>query len=244
MTSGTPFNTGQHGKLQTILNIAVTTALPKIAAELSDPKAVLKALENKTEVLSGHLGDHAVEVITRMMACALPRLERASLTTSEWYYPTSVVRQDSTSYPPTTGLRIYSIGGGRYEDIASKANPVPAGTVINFDIHEVHKKDTLDAEIEYTLPTRFLDESVVNAIIAETLLKQPRGNPGKFPIDRHILIYQPKQVVDFHWRGDESAWNIYTWPRRKREDDYNTLVQHHHTWFGWDAGTWVLSPAN
>lgn len=241
--SGTPFTHPQLTKLLTVLNTAIAAALEDIAVKFADPKAVLTLLQNKPEALSRHVGDHAVEVITRMMACALPRLERASLTTSEWYYPTSVVRQDSMSYPPTTGLRIYDISGGGYGHIASKANPVPAGTVINFDIYEVPKKETLDAEIEYTLPTRFLDESAVNAIIAETLLKQPRGTPGKFPTDRHILIYQPKQVVDFHWRDKESAWGIWTWSRRKREDSYNK-VNDHFTWFGWDAGTWVLTPAN
>ena len=52
---GTPFTTGQLGKLQGDVNIAVTTALPNVAAKFPDPKAVLKAIEGRREILARRL---------------------------------------------------------------------------------------------------------------------------------------------------------------------------------------------
>ena len=43
---GTPFTPGQLGKLQSMVNIGIATALPKLA-EKYDPKAMLKTLDGR-----------------------------------------------------------------------------------------------------------------------------------------------------------------------------------------------------
>ncbi len=216
--SGTPFSTGQLGKLQTILNTATATALPEIAEQFGDPKVVLEALKNKTEVLAGHLKDLIVQAIKRMMV--LVHRERASLTTS--------VRYDSSSLQTGNGLWVYD---GYTNLVASKAKPVESGTTFNSDIHEIGRpQGATDAEIEGALPNgHFFDETAVNAIIAEVRAKQPNGEKGRFPTDRVILIYLSSCVVYFHWGAGDSEWVVGAW---RRDDDE------------WGAGGWVLSPAN
>ena len=216
--SGTPFTPGQLGKLQTIVNTAATTALPQIAAQFRDPKAVLEALKNKTSVLAEHLEELVAQAIRRMMV--LVRRGRASLTTS--------ARYDSASLQTRKGLWVYD---GYTKLVASKAKPVEGGTTFDFDIHEIGQpQGAADAEIEGALPKEhFFDETAINAIIAEAVAKQPNGEPGKFPTDRVILLYTDSCVVDFYWYAVDAEWLVGTWYRDVHR---------------WHAGVWVLSPAN
>src|SRR3990167_10887199 len=66
---GTPFTPGQLAKLQTVVNIAVATALPKVA-EKYDPKVVLKALEGRGEVFAGHIETMLEQAINSMLVLA------------------------------------------------------------------------------------------------------------------------------------------------------------------------------
>lgn len=218
--TGTPFTAGQLGKLQSILTIGVSTALPKVATKLGDPKAVLKALDRKGEILAGHL-EVALESAIRCMLVLVP-LKEVSLTLS-------ACREPLRFFQTRKGLWAY---GDFNNLVVAKAKPVDAGTKFPVNISEIAAEDgAIDAEIEAALPKQHLfDESAVCAIVAEMISKQPNGETGDLENTGCAnLLYTSSCVVVVVWYSVGREWDVNTW---------------HRVDYRWYAGHRVLSPGN
>ena len=216
--SGTAFSAGQMAELQSIFATSGSTALPKAAAKFGDPRAVLKALKDKNEVLAGRLETAFESAIKGMLT--LIRFGQSSLTLSARHEPTAFYRTCS-------GIYVWEDFRGR---IVSKAKPTEAGASFKVNIDELGAELT-DEEIENGLPKKHLfDESTLCAIIAEMISKQPNGEAGDLENTGYVnLLYTQSCVVGVGWSSGERGWGVYAWDR-----------------FGgrWNAGGRVLSPAN
>lgn len=192
---GTPFSTGQLGKLQAIVSIAVSTALPRVAVKFSDPKSVLRALSGKGEILAQRLEAALEQAINGMLA--LIRRGQMTLTISE--------RRDPDVYYRTReGLWIY---GGFRDLVVAKAKPVEPGTTFKVDEDELGETLT-DEEIEAALPKNHLfDESAGSAIVAEMIETEQ--------LDKNCvyLLYTSSCVVLVGWDAGLSEWDVLAWYR-------------------------------
>lgn len=218
MKGETAFSPGQMGELQSIVSVSVSTALPKVAAKLGDPKAVLKALKNKGEVLAGHLEGVIEQAIGRMLVL-IPR-EPVSLTLVERHNPDAYYRNRS-------GLYVWDDFRSR---VVTKAKPVEKGMAIDAEVYELGR-DATDKEIEDALPKNHLfDESTLCAIVAELVDKQPGGKAGDLENTGRVnLFYTSSCVVFVYWSASVAGWYVSTWHRDGRR---------------WRAGRRVFSPAN
>jgi len=221
MKNGTPFNLGQLVKLQNFLNIGVATVLPIVAARLGKPQAVLKAFDGKGAVFARHL-EPVLEQVIKSMLLLVP-LKSLKFTLSARHEPSSFYKSRER----------LSVCDGFAKLVLPNAKPVEAGTTFEFDVSEIRtpqwENGMRDEEIEDSLnEEHFFDDSSVCAIIAEAITKQPRCEPGEFPVHnvRHILLYTRTSLVAF--AGDGCEWYVNAWPRN---------VCTHGT------GCWVLSPA-
>jgi hypothetical protein len=216
--SGTPFTIGQLGKLQNIINIGVTTALPSVAAKFGDLKTVLKALDGKGEILADRLESALVNAIGSMLFL-VPR-NPVSITVGTRHDPDSF-------YQNRSGLCVWDEFRSR---VVSKAKPTEAGTKFALDSHELGSRAT-DEEIEDALPKNHIfDETAVCAIIAELIGKQPSGEAGDLENTSEAnLLYTSSCVVFVSWLAGDSEWFVGMWDRGG---------------YGWSAGPRVLSASN
>lgn len=117
---GTPFAPGQLQKLQTVINIGIATALPKVA-EKYDPKVVLKALEGRGEIFAGHI-ETALEQALNSMLVLAPK-GSVAVTLAERHDP-------DTFYRTRSGLYVWD----DYRNlVVAKAKPSEAGTIFKSD---------------------------------------------------------------------------------------------------------------
>jgi|GEM_PF-3561016 len=217
--SGTPFTTGQLGKLQSIVSIGVTTALPKVAERFGDPKVVLKALEGRGEIFAGHLEGALEQAINRILIL-IPR-DPVSLTVDKHHEPDAFYRSRSGEIYVWDEFR---------KRIVSKAKSTKEGTSFKVNVSEL-VQDATDEQIEGALAKNHLfDESAVCAIIAEMIGKQPNGEAGDLINNSYAnLFYTASCVVSVFWSGGDRRWGVYAWGRGGDR---------------WVAGCRVLSPAN
>ncbi|MGA8611710.1 MAG: hypothetical protein WB760_08315 [Xanthobacteraceae bacterium] len=132
----------------------------------------------------------------------------------------------ATFYQTRDGLFVYDDYTNR---IASKARPVPAGTVYQLAFAELSEEAT-DKQIERSLPKNYLfDEGAVCAIVAELIGKQQRGELGNLEhTGKANLLYAASCVVVVRWSAGYRGWNVFAWRRGGSR---------------WHAGPRVLSPA-
>ena len=214
---GTTFAQGQLAQLSSNINIAVATALPKVA-EKYDPKVVLKALEGRGEVFAGYIETMLEQAINSMLVLA----PRGSVTV------TLTERHDPDEFYRTReGLYVW---GDYRSRIVTKAKPSEAGTTVKIESAEL-MRDLTDAEIEAALPKGHLfDETQVSAVIAGLIAKQPNGEEGALVnTGRANLFYTDSYVVRVRWVADDRMWYVGAC----RRDDGR-----------WRAGFQVFSPAN
>ena len=220
MKSGTAFASGQLAELQAMFSPAAAVALPKAAATFGDPKAVLRALKDKSEVLASHLEAAIAQAIGRMMVLT-PR-GSVSVVLAEPHDPDPYYRTRS-------GLWVL----GDYRNrIVSKAKPLATGTTFAVDISEIGAENgATDKEIEGALPKQHLfDESAICAIVASMITKQMGGTVGDLENTGKVnLFYTLSCVVRVVWGAGSAEWNVYTWYRDGRR---------------WRAGRRVFSPGN
>lgn len=215
---GTPFSTGQLGKLQSVVSIAVSTALPRVAAKFDDPKAVLKALEGKGEIFAGHLESALAEALGQMLVL-VPR-PTVTVTLTERHDP-------DTYFKTRKGLYVY----GDFRDrVVAKARPTEGGSRFTLSVADL-AHDATDEEIESALPAAHLfDESAVCGVIAGLIALQPTGEVGSLANTGYAnLFYTRSCVVDVDWNADYASWRVDAWLRGDG---------------GWDAGVRAFSPAN
>jgi len=215
---GTPFTPGQLGKLQTVVNIAVATALPKVA-EKYDPKVLLKALDGRGKIFAGHLEVALEQVLDNMLILA-PRGAR-TVTLAERHDP-------DVFYRTCSGLHVWDDFRSR---IVAKARPSEVGATFKIESFEL-RQDLTDAEIEAALPKRHLfDETQVCAIIAGLIAKQPNGEEGPLINNGYAsLFYMSSYVAHVRWRRAGSRrWSVHAWLCGGD---------------GWNAGNQVFFPAN
>ncbi len=215
---GTPFNTGQLGKLQNIVNIGVATALPKVAEKLGDPKRVLKALDGRGAIFAGRL-ELALETAITSMLVIIPR-GSTTITLTERHYP-------PTYYQTREGLWV---SDSFREHVVMNARPVEAGETFKVDFGDIGLEDgATDAEIEAGLPRHF-EEYEVCAIIAGLIAKQPKGEEGDLLNNGYAnLFYTSGRVVDVRWSADDGEWGVDAWRRVDRR---------------WSRGRRVFAPSN
>ena len=199
--SGTPFTPGQLGKLQSVVSVAVATALPKAAARFNDPKAVLKALDGKGKIFAGHLESALEEAIGRMMVLVSRPLVTVSLTE----------RHDPDAYYQIKkGLHVW---GDFRERVVAKARPTEAGTTFTLAVADLGR-DATDEDIEAALPTAHLfSETAACAAIAGLIAGQPHGGVGSLLTERVNLFYTSSCVVFADWHAVSREWNVSPWPR-------------------------------
>ena len=214
---GTPFTPGQLGKLQTVVNIAVATALPKVAAKY-DPKVVLKALDGRGEIFAGHLEVALGQALNSMLVLTPKGV--TTITLNEKHDP-------DVFYRTRSGLYVWDDFRSR---IVAKAGPSEVGTTFEVESFEL-KQDLTDAKIEGALPKEHpFDETQVCAVIAGLIAEQPNGEKGPLINNGYAnLFYVGSRVVNVHWDAGRRGWHVYMW----RRDNY-----------GWATGVQVFSPAN
>ena len=213
---GTTFTPGQLSQLGSSINIAVATALPKVA-EKYDPKVVLRALEGHGEIFAGHIETMLEQAINSMLVLA--PLGTTTLTLAERHDP-------DTFYRTREGLYVWDDFRSR---IVAKAKPSEAGLVMKFERAEL-MRDLTDEKIEGTLPKDHLfDETEVCALIASLIAKQANGEEGVLLNTGYAnLFYTSSYVVFVDWDSDGREWDVSTYERGD----------------GWGAGDRVFSPAN
>ncbi len=190
MESGTALTAGQMAELHASVVGAVSTALPKVAEKFGDPKAVLKGIKDKTEILAARLEVALEEVLKSMLA--LIRRPQHSVTIFERCDP-------DTYYWTRPGLYVRK---GFRTCVVAKAKPVEAGT--NFQVNEDELSEALtDEQIENGLPKSHLfDESAVTAIIAEMI------GSGQLDKKCQYLLYTSSCVVNVDWFSVRSSWDV------------------------------------
>lgn len=195
---GTAFNPGQMTEFTNNVNVALATALPRVAAKFGDPKAVLAGIKDKTEVLAGRLETSIEEVVKSMMA--LIRRPQRSVTLS-------AKREPDAYYQTREGLWVH---GGFRSLVASKAEPVEVGATFKVNEDELGEAMT-DAEIEAGLPKRHLfDESAVSAIAAELI------ESGTLDKAKWYLLYTSSCIVSVQWDRVDRTWSVRVWARDDR----------------------------
>jgi hypothetical protein len=193
--TGTAFSPGQMAEFNSSVSGALAVALPNVAAKLGDPKAVLKGIKDKSEVLAARLESALEEVIKSMMA--LIRRPQRLVTIS-------ATRDPDTYYQTREGLRVYD---GFRNLVAARAKPVDTGTVFKVNEDELGQAMT-DAQIEAGLPKNHLfDESAVSAIVAELV------ESGKLDKNCLYLLYTSSCVVRLLWDDGDRAWYVNAWRR-------------------------------
>jgi hypothetical protein len=216
--TGTAFSAGQLAELQTMMTPSMAVALPKVAAKFPDPKAVLRALKDKGEILAGRL-EGALEAAIRGMMILIAR-DQVSITLDD--------RRDPGAYFQTrSGLYVY---GDFRSGVVSKAGPVAIGTSYKLDAADLGQ-DASDEAIESALSKdHIFAESPVCAIIAQLIAKQANGEEGTLLNNGYAnLFYTSSFVVDVYWDSGRGEWRVDTWGRGDR---------------GWGAGHRVFSPGN
>lgn len=214
-TTYTQFNHGQWTQLGNDVNIAVVTALPKVAAKF-DPKSLLKALEGKGQFVADKLGPALEQIFNSLFVLGTPGTVNITLTKP--HDPNIFFQTRSGLWVSADFQRL----------VVSNAKPVKAGTVFNLD-HALLTKDMTDAEIEAALPTEHLvDESTACAAIAAMITEQEGGKEGKLLNNGYAnLLFLRSCVVNVYWLADSRGWSVLTWLRGD--------------W--WSAGNQIFSPA-
>ena len=213
---GTTFTPGQLSQLGSSINIAVATALPKVA-EKYDPKVVLRALEGHGEIFAGHIETMLEQAINSMLVLA-PR-GTTTITVMERHDPDAF-------YRTRTGLYVWSDFRSR---IVAKARPTEAEA---FTVESAELvRDLTDEEIESALPKKHLfRETELCAVIAGLIAKQSNGEKGALLNTGYAnLFYTFSCVVSVRWRADDREWRVFTCRRGA---------------YRWYAGGRVFSPAN
>lgn len=213
---GTPFTPGQLNKLQTSINIAVTTALPNVVQDL-DPKITLRALDNRVAIFAGHMEVALKEALNKMFM--LGNSGSVAVKVAERHDP-------DTFYRTRSGLYVYE---GFRNLVVAKAKPTEAGTIFTLD-HALLMQNMSDEKIEASLSKQHVfDKTSLCAIIATMIAEQPEGREGKLLNNGYAnLFYTTSCVVLVAWRAVRRRWGVGAWER----DD-----------FGWRAGSQVFSPA-
>jgi hypothetical protein len=217
--SGTAFNTGQLAELSRHVNAAIATVLPDVAAKF-DPSRTLRALQNRTEVLSGHLGRALTTALTAMFT--LTHRGAGDIVLEERHEPLEF-------YQTRKGLWVWD---GFRSRIASRARPTEAGAKFAVDSYEIAAEDgATDEENEAALPAKHIfSETDACAFIAAAIALQPNGESGLLDASGvWNLIYTSAGVVGVVWNADGAEWDVL---ERKRDGNR------------WDRGGRVLAPAN
>ena len=215
---GTPFTPGQMSKLQSVVNIGVATALPRLAEKYGDPKAVLRVLDGRGAIFAERLEMALEQAINSMLDLAPRGTETVILT--ERHDP-------DTFYRTCEGLYVWDDFRSR---IVANAKPSELGRTMKVNCAEL-MRDLTDKEIELALPIDHLfDETEVCAVIAGLIASQPNGEEGALLNTGYAnLFYTSSCVVYVYWYADYRGWHVNAW---KRGD------------YGWGAGYQVFSPAN
>lgn len=215
-TTLTPFNQGQLAQLGNNLNIAVATALPKVAAKF-EPKPLLKALDGRGQFLADRLAEALENILSGMFVLGTPGT--VSVTLSKSHDP-------NVFFQTRSGLYVWDDFRSR---IVTQARPIAVGMAFELN-NALLTKDMSDEEIESALPKNHLfDESALCAIIASMISEQPDGKEGKLLNNGYAnLFYASSCVVIVRWHADYRKWRVNAW---KRDDNE------------WDAGRQVFSPA-
>lgn len=214
---GTPFTPGQLNRLQSIINIGVTTILHQVAKKY-DPKIVLKALDGRGKIFAGHLEAALDQAINSMLM--LTSRGTVTVTLPERHDPDAFYRTRS-------GLYIWDDFRTR---ITAQAKPSETGATFKVESFGL-MRGLDDKEIEAMLPKSHLfDETQVSAIIAGLIARQPNGEDGALVNNNFAnLFYTSSRVVGVGWRAGGRQWVVASW---ERGDDR------------WVASSQVFSPAN
>ncbi|MDO8589902.1 MAG: hypothetical protein Q7R69_01345 [bacterium] len=204
-------------KLQSIINIGVATALPRLA-EKYDPKVVLKALQGRGQIFAGHLGT-ALEQAINMMLVLEPR-GSTTVTLTEEHDPVGF-------YLTRSGLYIWD---DFWTDVVLRAKPTVAGTTFRVESYDM-MQCAADKVIEGALPkVHLFNETGLCAIVAGLIARQLKGEKGELVNNGcSNLLYLHSCVVDVCWSVGFREWDVHAWRRDGVE---------------WDAGGRVFSPAN
>jgi len=220
---GTTFAPGQMAQLQTDVNIAVATALPKVAAKF-EPKTVLKALGGRGEIFAGHIEAALEQTLSAMIksAFALAPLGDVVVTLTQRHDPDAFYRTRSGLYVFWDDFR---------SRIVAKAKASEAGATFKVSRAEL-TRDLVDAEIESSLPkAHIFDETTVCAVIAGLIAGQANGEGGVLKNNgRANLFYTSPSVVRVYWRAGCREWGVDACERCDGR------------W--WRAGDQLFSPAN
>lgn len=121
------------------------------------------------------------------------------------------------------------VGNDFHSRIVANARPSDAGTTLKVNSAEF-TRDLTDKEIEEALPKEHLfDETMVCAVIADLIAKQPNGENGTLINNgRANLFYTESYVVLVRWSADYRRWYVSAWWRGA---------------YRWYAGRLAFSPA-
>lgn len=216
MKTGTTFNHGQLAQLANNVNIAVATALPKVAVNF-EPKSLLKAMEGRGQFLADKLGPALEQILKGLFVLGTPGT--ATITLTKQHNPTEF-------YQTREGLYVWPDFKSR---VVANSDLVEAGTVFKLN-HALLTENMLDAEIEAVLLAKHLfDETQACAIIAGFIEEQPNGEEGVLLNSGHANpFYLGSCVVGVRWSADDRKWYVSTWRRDGGR---------------WSAGDRVFSPA-
>lgn len=216
MKTGTTFSQGQLAQLGNNMNIAIATALPKVAAGF-DPKSLLRAMEGRGQFMADKLGLALEQIFKSLFVLGMPGA--MTVTLAEQHDPV-------TFYQTRTGLCVWPDFQTR---IVAQARPTDAGTVSKLD-HAILTENMTDEQIEAVLPKEHLfTETLVCAAIAGLIALQPNGEDGVLLNNGYAnLFYMCSCVVGVRWYAVGRGWDVSTW----RRDDSR-----------WGAGGQVFSPA-
>jgi hypothetical protein len=105
------------------------------------------------------------------------------------------------------------VAPGFREDIVEKAKPVRLGTVFKINSYDL-SADLTDTDIERALGGNPWEESILCAVLAEMITRQPGIFEGELLISGKInLFYTPSCVVVVTWSSALREWFIITTER-------------------------------
>ena len=193
---GTALSVGQFAEF----SAAVLKALPRNI----DPEVALDWARNGAS-LSGALAKALCSGADASASGLLIPRGTVSLTLAASHDP-------DTYYQTRKGLHVWD---DYRRLVVAKAKPVDVGSKFAVNIAEL-ALDASDKKIEDALPKSHLfDESVLCAVIAEMIAKQPNGEAGDLDNRGHVnLFYTTSCVGRVDWDCSGRVWRVNAWQRR------------------------------